>query len=156
MEHRVVAGLALFELFFEVFQAIFEQPTEMTMHQAFITKRLGVMLFLVTFGVMMLTALVFFVVTNLTNLYPNLEKLAKTEANNRMTDDQVVSWLDRNGYSDPVLFRYGQWLGVMPGWVRTDDDGKTDRQMYFLRGEAADAPRFCGVFQGDFGRFLCV
>ena len=82
----------------------------------FILKRLGVML---------LTALCLtFVVFFLTNLHPNLEKLAKTEANNRMTDAQVASWLERNGYTEPVMLRYGQWLGVVPGWTRTSDDGK--------------------------------
>ena len=85
------------------------------------------LLFLVKrFGVMMLTALVLtFVVFYLTNLYPNLEKLAKTQANNRMTDDQVATWLDNRGYNRPVLARYGEWLGVVPGWTRTDDEGKT-------------------------------
>jgi len=109
----------------------------------FILKRLGVML---------LTALCLtFVVFFLTNLHPNLEKLAKTEANNRMTDDQVDSWLEKNGYTDPMLFRYGQWLGVMPGWTRTDDDG-TVRGRCVPRGETTEtAPRFCGVLQGDFG-----
>ena len=72
----------------------------------FILKRLGVML---------LTALCLtFVVFFLTNLHPDLEKLAKTEANNRMTDAQVESWLEKNGYTEPMLLRYGQWLGVVP------------------------------------------
>jgi peptide/nickel transport system permease protein len=67
------------------------------------------LLFLVKrFGVMMLTALVLtFVVFYLTNLYPNLEKLAKTQANNRMTDDQVATWLDNRGYNRPVLALWG-------------------------------------------------
>ena len=110
----------------------------------FITKRLLVMLA----TSLCLTFVVFF----LTNLQPNLEKLAKTEANNRMTDDQVISWLDRNGYSDPVLFRYGQWLGVMPGWVRTDADGKQTGRCITSGVEAADAPGYCGILQGYFGR----
>ena len=43
-------------------------------------------------GVMILTALCLtFVVFFLTNLSPNLEKLAKTQGNMRMTDDEVVS-----------------------------------------------------------------
>ncbi|MDQ2068025.1 ABC transporter permease, partial [Xinfangfangia sp. CPCC 101601] len=41
-------------------------------------------------GVMILTALALtFVVFYLTNLPPNLEKLAKSEASARMTDEQV-------------------------------------------------------------------
>lgn len=111
------------------------------------------LLFLVKrFGVMMLTALVLtFVVFYLTNLYPNLEKLAKTQANNRMTDDQVATWLDNRGYNRPVLARYGEWLGVVPGWTRTDDEGKTTGRCISSKVPADIAPRFCGVFQGNFG-----
>lgn len=111
------------------------------------------LLFLVKrFGVMMLTALVLtFVVFYLTNLYPNLEKLAKTQANNRMTDDQVATWLDNRGYNRPVLARYGEWLGVVPGWTRTDDEGKTTGRCISSKVTADIAPRFCGVFQGNFG-----
>ena len=111
------------------------------------------LLFLVKrFGVMMLTALVLtFVVFYLTNLYPNLEKLAKTQANNRMTDDQVATWLDNRGYNRPVLARYGEWLGVVPGWTRTDDEGKTTGRCISSKVPTDIAPRFCGVFQGNFG-----
>ena len=111
------------------------------------------LLFLVKrFGVMMLTALVLtFVVFYLTNLYPNLEKLAKTQANNRMTDDQVATWLDNRGYNRPVLARYGEWLGVVPGWTRTDDEGKTTGRCISSKVPADIAPRFCGVLQGNFG-----
>ncbi len=109
----------------------------------FIIKRLGVML---------LTALCLtFVVFFLTNLHPNLEKLAKTEANNRMTDAQVDSWLEKNGYTEPMLLRYGQWLGVAPGWTRTDDEGVVKGRCVARGQSAEDAPRFCGVLQGDFG-----
>ncbi|MEC7208148.1 MAG: hypothetical protein VXW11_03565, partial [Pseudomonadota bacterium] len=111
------------------------------------------LLFLVKrFGVMMFTALVLtFVVFYLTNLYPNLEKLAKTQANNRMTDDQVATWLDDRGYNRPVLARYGEWLGVVPGWTRTDDEGKTTGRCISSKVPGDIAPRFCGVFQGNFG-----
>ena len=104
------------------------------------------------FGVMMLTALVLtFVVFYLTNLYPNLEKLAKTQANNRMTDAQVATWLDNRGYNRPVLARYGEWLGVVPGWTRTDDEGKVTGRCISSKVPADIAPRFCGVFQANFG-----
>ncbi len=109
----------------------------------FIVKRLGVMV---------LTALCLtFVVFFLTNLHPNLEKLAKTEANNRMTDAQVESWLEKNGYKAPVLLRYGEWLGVVPGWTRTTDEGVTTGRCISSKVPADIAPRFCGVLQGDFG-----
>jgi peptide/nickel transport system permease protein len=77
-------------------------------------------------GVMILTALCLtFVVFFLTNLYPNLEKLAKTQGNARMTDAEVASWLDRNGYGGPMILRYGEWLGVVPGWTRFDETGRS-------------------------------
>ena len=48
---------------------------------------------------MVLTALCLtFVVFYLTNLPPNLEKLAKSEASARMSDADVESWIERNGY----------------------------------------------------------
>ncbi|QBY00538.1 ABC transporter permease [Rhodophyticola sp. CCM32] len=105
------------------------------------------------FGVMLLTALCLtFVVFFLTNLFPNLEKLAKTQGNARMTDEEVVSWLDRNGYGGPMLVRYGEWLGVVPGWTRTDEEtGEITGRCIDFGMDPADAPRFCGMFQGDLG-----
>ena len=67
-------------------------------------------------GVMILTALCLtFIVFFLTNLYPNLEKLAKTQGNFRMSDEQVASWLGNRGYLQPTYIKYGEWLGVAPG-----------------------------------------
>ncbi|MBM2576664.1 ABC transporter permease [Jannaschia sp. Os4] len=110
----------------------------------FILRRLGVML---------LTALCLtFVVFFLTNLYPNLEKLAKTQANNRMSDDQVVTWLDNRGYLDSTVVKYGRWLGVAPSFVREDDAGEILYNSCARPGEdPATAGRFCGVLQGDWG-----
>ena len=104
--------------------------------------------------VMVLTALCLtFIVFFLTNLYPNLEKLAKTQGNMRMTDEQVASWLERRGYAEPLFSRYGQWLGVWPGWTRSDDGGVTGRCIdgTVTAEAAADAPRLCGILQGDWG-----
>jgi peptide/nickel transport system permease protein len=109
----------------------------------FILRRLGVML---------LTALALtFIVFYLTNLPPNLEKLAKSEASVRMSDDQVVSWIENNGFNAPVISRYGQWLGVLPGWTKTMEDG-------FIRGRCIPkgsdptlAPNYCGLLQGTWG-----
>ncbi len=104
------------------------------------------------FGVMILTALVLtFIVFSLTNLAPNLEKVAKFEGNVRMTDEQVASWLDRNGYNQPVLKRYGEWLGVAPGWTHMEEDGLRGRCIE-TGMDPADAPTFCGVLQGDWGK----
>lgn len=103
-------------------------------------------------GVMVLTAFVLtFVVFFLTNLPPNLEKLARTEGSVRMTDDAVSSWIEANGHSGPLITRYGRWLGVMPGWVLTDAKGVT-RGLCIKQGMTAEtAPRYCGVIQGEWG-----
>ncbi|MDP6165458.1 MAG: ABC transporter permease [Gammaproteobacteria bacterium] len=110
---------------------------------AFILKRSGVML---------LTALCLtFVVFFLTNLYPNLEKLAKTQGNQRMSDAQVEQWLDDRGYTQPLLVRYGEWLGVVPSFRFTKEDGKTIGRCIKPAMDPVLAPNFCGVLQGDFG-----
>ncbi|MDP4034317.1 MAG: ABC transporter permease [Pseudorhodobacter sp.] len=103
------------------------------------------------FATMLLTALCLtFVVFYLTNLPPNLEKIAKSEAGARISDAEVDSWLAKNGYAQPVLLRYGQWLGAMPGWVR-QDAGITTGRCISSGQDPATAPRFCGVLQGDWG-----
>ncbi|RBI85105.1 ABC transporter permease [Rhodosalinus halophilus] len=114
--------------------------------------------FLRRLGVMILTALCLtFIVFFLTNLYPNLEKLAKTQGNMRMTDAEVTQWLDNRGYLQPMPVKYAQWLGVAPGWTREfQQDGQTVVTGRCLDGavpaaEAAEAPRFCGILQGDWG-----
>ena len=56
-----------------------------------------------------------FIVFALTNLPPNLEKIAKSQAGSRISDAEVVSWLEKNGYAQPLLRRYGEWLGAVPG-----------------------------------------
>lgn len=110
---------------------------------SFLLKRSGVMLL----TALCLTLVVFF----LTNLDPNLEKLTKTEGNMRMSDVEVESWLQNNGYRQPLLTRYGEWLGVVPGWTRKDEEGKITGRC--IRGgiDYADAPRYCGVLQGEWG-----
>jgi len=110
----------------------------------FILRRLGTMIL----TALCLTFIVFF----LTNLPPNLEKLAKSEGNARMTDEQVVSWLDKNGYAQPLVFKYAEWLGVMPGWTRTDAaDGRYYGRCVGKDMTAETAPKFCGILQGDWG-----
>ncbi|MEO1720965.1 MAG: ABC transporter permease, partial [Pseudomonadota bacterium] len=69
----------------------------------FIIRRIGTM-------VVTMFALTF-VVFYLVNLPGNLEKIAKTEGNMRMTDEEVQVWLDDNGYGRPFFVRYGEWIG---------------------------------------------
>ncbi|WP_424970159.1 ABC transporter permease [Dinoroseobacter sp. S76] len=105
-------------------------------------------------GVVALTALcVTFIVFAMTNLQPNLEKVAKSQGSVRMTDAEVESWLTRNGYDAPMLMRYGEWLGLVPGWTQTDAEGGTRGRCIegtLPAGEAPDQTR-CGILQGDFG-----
>ncbi|MBJ3762877.1 ABC transporter permease [Maribius pontilimi] len=103
-------------------------------------------------AVMILTALCLtFIVFFLTNLYPNLEKLAKTQGNMRMTDTQVDSWLENRGYLEPLPVKYGQWLGVLPGYVTEDPEGAVRGRCIDTGMEPEEAPTFCGVLQGNWG-----
>lgn len=100
---------------------------------------------------MLVTALCLtLVVFWLTNLAPNLEKVAKTEAGSKITDAQVASWLEKNGYDRPLLTRYGEWLGVLPGWTR-EENGTITGRCIAPSQDPATAPRFCGILQGDWG-----
>ena len=108
-----------------------------------VLNRLGVMLL----TVLCLTFAVFF----LTNLQPSLEKLAKTQVNTRMTDAQVELWLKNNGYARPLLVRYGEWLGVVPGWTGATESGTPTGRCVRPEIPPEETPRFCGVLQGDFG-----
>jgi len=100
-------------------------------------------------GVMILTALCLtFIVFFLTNLDPNLSRLAKTQANNRMTDEQVQNWLDVRGYKRNIFVKYGEWLGVIPGWTN-EINGKQTGRCYRIDRE--DPPTFCGIIQGYWG-----
>ena len=109
----------------------------------FILRRLSVML-LTAFC---LTVFVFV----LTNIQPSLEKLAKTEVNTRMTDEEVMRWLTRHGYEEPMLKRYGEWLGVAPGWTGTDEAGKPIGRCIIGDVPPESAPSFCGILEGYFG-----
>jgi len=103
-------------------------------------------------GVMILTALCLtFVVFFLTNLYPNLEKLAKTQGNMRMSDEQVSTWLDNRGYTQPLPRKYAEWLGLAPGFTGINADGETTWRCLRPGVDPANAPTFCGILQGDWG-----
>lgn len=102
-------------------------------------------------GIMFLTALCLtFIVFFLTNLAPNLEKLAKSQGSVRMEDAQVTSWLTKNGFDRPLVLRYGEWIGVVPGWTYTESDNR-------LTGRCVDpqspqtAATYCGILQGEWG-----
>ena len=103
-------------------------------------------------GVMVLTALALtFIVFYLTNLPPNLEKLARSEGSVRMSDASVLAWIEENGHGGSVIYRYSEWLGVSPGWTRTDEKGVTRGLCIRQEMDPATAPSYCGILQGNWG-----
>ncbi|MGI9354321.1 MAG: ABC transporter permease [Rhizobiaceae bacterium] len=103
-------------------------------------------------GVMLLTALCLtFVVFYLTNLDPNLEKLVKTQLDMRTSDAQVEAFLERNGYRQNIFKRYGEWLGIAPGWTHTTEAGEVSGRCIRPGTDPADASTFCGILQGNWG-----
>ena len=109
----------------------------------FILRRLGTMIF----TALCLTFIVFF----LTNLPPNLEKVAKSEAGSRISEEEVLSWLEKNGYAQPLFVRYGEWLGVVPGWTRETEEGPLTGRCVKRGMTAEEVPTFCGILQGEWG-----
>jgi peptide/nickel transport system permease protein len=91
------------------------------------------------------------VVFYLTNLPPNLEKLARSEGSVRMTDEAVAHWIIDNGHGGSTIGRYGQWLGVVPGWQNVDEKGVARGRCFEAGTDPAAAPRYCGVLQGNWG-----
>ena len=69
----------------------------------FILKRL----FVIALTLLCLSFIVFSLVT----IEPNLKKLALNQANMRMEEEAVQSWLEKNGYKRPILVQYTEWLG---------------------------------------------
>lgn len=108
----------------------------------FISRRLGVM----ALTMICLSIIVFM----FANLEPNLTKLATTQTEMRASDAEKESWLQRNGYRDGFVTRYGRWIGLLPKQPVIDR----------ATGEASARFKFCneptvptrsGVIQGDLG-----
>ncbi|TIX82234.1 MAG: ABC transporter permease, partial [Mesorhizobium sp.] len=108
----------------------------------FILRRLGVM----ALTMIALTLIVF----SLVNLEPNLKKLALNQTNNRASAVEVDNWLQANGYREPFLKRYAEWIGLWPKDPILDPNtGKPTRKFGFCNGP--ETRQFSGVLQGDFG-----
>ena len=107
----------------------------------FVLRRLGVM----ALTMVCLTVIVFFMVS----LEPNLKKLAISQTEARATQEQLDSWLQRNGYRQGFWTRYGQWLGVVPKQPNVDATGKAVPRFVFC--DEPSEPTYSGVLQGDFG-----
>ena len=94
-------------------------------------------------GVMALTALCLtFVVFFLTNLYPNLEKLAKQQGNARMTGMRGrQAGIERNAYGGPMVCANGEWAGRDAGLDAGDPPAARGRALPCHRGQTPeDAP----------------
>lgn len=103
-------------------------------------------------GLMLVTAFCLtLIVFTLTNLPAKLETLAKTQAGSRMTDEEVERWIVNNGYGTPMLQRYGEWLGVLPGWTREEADGTIRGRCVDRHEDPQRAGTRCGILQGDWG-----
>lgn len=110
---------------------------------SFILKRVGVMLL----TALCLTFIVFF----LTNLYPNLEKLAKTQGNFRMTEEEVASWLEPRGYLQSTPQKYAEWLGVVPSSRVVTDEGRVFSRCIIPGRPETEDRNYCGILQGYWG-----
>jgi peptide/nickel transport system permease protein len=109
---------------------------------SFIARRLGVMLL----TMLCLSFVVFFFV----NLSPNLRRLAIFQTEMRATDADLNNWLQRNGYKDNLLVRYGRWLGVAPKHpVKDPATGEIVPRFRYCDEPAVS--KITGVLQGDFG-----
>lgn len=109
---------------------------------SFILRRLGTMVL----TMLCLTLVVFFMV----NLEPNLKKLAISQLDMRSSQEQLDSWLQKNGYRENFFVRYGQWLGVVKKQPNIDQaTGKVIPRFSYC-GEATE-PAYSGILQGDFG-----
>ncbi|MBX3596810.1 MAG: ABC transporter permease [Rhizobiaceae bacterium] len=108
----------------------------------FILRRLGIM----ALTMLCLTVVVFFLIS----LEPNLKKLAISQTESRATQEQLESWLQRNGYRQNFFVRYGQWLGVVKKQPNIDaSTGKAVSRFVFC--DEPDVATYSGILQGDFG-----
>ncbi len=109
----------------------------------FLLRRVVTMLF----TALCLTFVVFWIM----NLGPSLKRVAVTEVGSRITSAEMTSWLDANGYGRPLLLRYGEWLGLVPGWTSLDEDGTLRGRCVEPGQDPEAAPIRCGILQGDWG-----
>jgi peptide/nickel transport system permease protein len=108
---------------------------------SFILRRLGVM----ALTMLCLTLVVFFLV----NLEPNLRRLSISQIDMRSSDEQIESWLVRNGYREPFFVRYGQWLGVVQKAPVVNEAGEAQPRFSYCSGPME--PAYSGILQGDWG-----
>jgi peptide/nickel transport system permease protein len=109
---------------------------------SFLARRLGAMLL----TMLCLTLVVFYLV----NLEPNLKKLAISQTEMHASDQELESWLVKNGYRRPFFVRYAAWLGIWPKQPAIDPrTGVATPRFSFC--DEPKTPKFSGVLQGDLG-----
>ena len=109
---------------------------------SFLARRLGAMLL----TMLCLTLVVFYLI----NLEPNLKKLAISQTEMHASDQELESWLVKNGYRRPFFVRYPAWLGIWPKQPAIDPrTGVATPRFSFC--DEPKTPRFSGVLQGDLG-----
>jgi peptide/nickel transport system permease protein len=109
---------------------------------SFLARRLGAMLL----TMLCLTLAVFYLV----NLEPNLRKLAISQTEMHASDQELESWLHRNGYRRPFFVRYAAWLGVWPQQPNIDPATGVATPRFSYCDEPT-TPKLSGVLQGDLG-----
>ena len=108
----------------------------------FLGRRLGLMLL----TMVCLTLCVFYLV----NLEPNLKKLAISQTEMHASQEELESWLIKNGYRRPFLERYAAWLGVWPKAPSLDPATGAPLPRFSWCDEPKNRT-FSGVLEGDFG-----
>lgn len=108
----------------------------------FLLRRLGVMVL----TMLCLSLVVFYFV----NLDPNLKRLAVFQTEMRASDQDLESWLTRNGYRDNFFLRYARWIGVAPKQPVIDQATGSIVPRFRYCDEPAVAT-VSGVLQGDLG-----
>lgn len=91
-----------------------------------------------------------FIVFMFVNLEPNLRKLAIFQTEMRASDQDLENWLQRNGYRDDFVLRFGRWMGVWPKEPVMDPATGQPVPRFRYCNEPTET-RFSGVLQGDFG-----
>lgn len=87
----------------------------------------------------------------LTQKTADFDALARIDGGAQLSDVQVDQWLTQRGYDQPIILRYGAWLGVLPGFRGETEDGRTVGPCIGAGIHPDDAPARCGVVQGDWG-----
>lgn len=102
-------------------------------------------------AVMILTALsLSLIIFVIANLEPNLRNLAITQTNMRADEAALDRWLERNGYREHLLVRYGKWLGVVRKTPLLDAETGQPVSTFGYCTPLTEA-KYSGVLQGDWG-----